>query len=550
MSDFSNKVVYQIYPKSFRDTNGDGFGDIPGVIEKLDYLQELGVDYLWLTPFFISPQRDNGYDVADYRKINPSFGTMEDLERLISESEKRGMSIMLDMVFNHTSTQHEWFQKSLAGDEKYQNYYIFREGTPEHVPTNWQSKFGGSAWEYVPQLKKWYLRLFDVTQADLNWDNPEVREELKEILRFWKEKGIRAFRFDVINLVSKPEQMEDDFEGDGRRFYTDGPHIHEYLKEMVHDAGIEDFVTVGEMSSTTLENCIKYSAPEEKELSMCFNFHHLKVDYKDGDKWALMLPDYKKLKELFVEWQMGMQKEHGWNALFWCNHDQPRIVSRMGDEGAYWKESAKMLAGMIHLMRGTPYIYQGEEIGMKNAHYPSIEQYRDVESLNYYRILLKQGKTEAEALKILASRSRDNSRTPMQWNQEQYGGFSEAEPWLPMSVEFRKEITVEAQQKDDTSIFAFYKTLIAMRKEYPIIAEGEISFVETEDDMVLAYQRMLGDQKIVVLCNMDRQKHRITLSDEWGGYKVLLENYENRKTSQAGELYMMEPYELMVLGNL
>lgn len=550
MSDFSNKVVYQIYPKSFRDTNGDGFGDIPGVIEKLDYLQELGVDYLWLTPFFISPQRDNGYDVADYRKINPSFGTMEDLERLISESEKRGMSIMLDMVFNHTSTQHEWFQKSLAGDEKYQNYYIFREGTPEHVPTNWQSKFGGSAWEYVPQLKKWYLRLFDVTQADLNWDNPEVREELKEILRFWKEKGIRAFRFDVINLVSKPEQMEDDFEGDGRRFYTDGPHIHEYLKEMVHDAGIEDFVTVGEMSSTTLENCIKYSAPEEKELSMCFNFHHLKVDYKDGDKWALMLPDYKKLKELFVEWQMGMQKEHGWNALFWCNHDQPRIVSRMGDEGAYWKESAKMLAGMIHLMRGTPYIYQGEEIGMKNAHYPSIEQYRDVESLNYYRILLKQGKTEAEALKILASRSRDNSRTPMQWNQEQYGGFSEAEPWLPMSVEFRKEITVEAQQKDDTSIFAFYKTLIAMRKEYPIIAEGEISFVETEDDMVLAYQRMLGDQKIVVLCNMDRQKHRITLSDKWSGYKVLLENYENRKTSQAGELYMMEPYELMVLGNL
>lgn len=550
MSDFSNKVVYQIYPKSFRDTNGDGFGDIPGVIEKLDYLQELGVDYLWLTPFFISPQRDNGYDVADYRKINPSFGTMEDLERLISESEKRGMSIMLDMVFNHTSTQHEWFQKSLAGDEKYQNYYIFREGTPEHVPTNWQSKFGGSAWEYVPQLKKWYLRLFDVTQADLNWDNPEVREELKEILRFWKERGIRAFRFDVINLVSKPELMEDDFEGDGRRFYTDGPHIHEYLKEMVHDTGIEDFVTVGEMSSTTLENCIKYSAPEEKELSMCFNFHHLKVDYKDGDKWALMLPDYKKLKELFVEWQMGMQKEHGWNALFWCNHDQPRIVSRIGDEGAYWKESAKMLAGMIHLMRGTPYIYQGEEIGMKNAHYPSIEQYRDVESLNYYRILLKQGKTEVEALEILASRSRDNSRTPMQWNQEQYGGFSEAEPWLPMSVEFRKEITVEAQQKDDTSIFAFYKTLIAMRKEYPIIAEGEISFVETEDDMVLAYQRMLGDQKIVVFCNMDRQKHRIKLSDEWGGYKVLLENYENRKTSQAGELYMMEPYELMVLGNL
>lgn len=550
MSDFSNKVVYQIYPKSFLDTNGDGFGDIPGVIEKLDYLQELGVDYLWLTPFFISPQRDNGYDVADYRKINPGFGTMEDLERLISESQKRGMSIMLDMVFNHTSTQHEWFQKALAGDEKYQDYYIFKDGTPEHAPTNWQSKFGGSAWEYVPQLKKWYLRLFDVTQADLNWDNPEVREELKEILRFWKEKGIRAFRFDVINLVSKPEEMEDDLEGDGRRFYTDGPHIHEYLKEMVHDAGIEDFVTVGEMSSTTLENCIRYSAPEEKELSMCFNFHHLKVDYKNGDKWALMSPDYKKLKELFVEWQMGMQKEHGWNALFWCNHDQPRIVSRMGDEGAYWKESAKMLAGMIHLMRGTPYIYQGEEIGMLNAHYPSIEQYRDVESLNYYQILLEQGKTETEALEILASRSRDNGRTPMQWKEGKYGGFSEAEPWIPMSENFRKEITVEAQQQDGTSILAFYKTLIAMRKEYPVIAEGEIAFAETKDDKILAYQRTLGDRKIVVLCNMDGQKRRIRLSDEWSGYQVLLENYEKPKTVPAEELYTMEPYELMVLGNL
>ncbi len=263
MADFSDKVVYQIYPKSFRDTNGDGFGDIPGIIEKLDYLQELGVDYLWLTPVFPSPQRDNGYDVADYREINPLFGMMEDLEELIRQSEARGMGIMLDMVFNHTSTQHEWFQKALAGEEKYQDYYIFREGTQDQAPTNWQSKFGGTAWEYVPGLKKWYLRLYDVTQADLNWDNPEVREELKEILRFWKKKGIRAFRFDVINLVSKPEQMLDDFEGDGRRFYSDGPHIHEYLKELVRDAGIEDFITVGEMSSTTLEHCIRYSSPKE-----------------------------------------------------------------------------------------------------------------------------------------------------------------------------------------------------------------------------------------------------------------------------------------------
>lgn len=550
MADFSNKVVYQIYPKSFRDTNGDGFGDIPGVIEKLDYLQELGVDYLWLTPFFPSPQHDNGYDVADYCAVDPKFGTMEDLEELIRQSESRGIGLMLDMVFNHTSTEHVWFQKALAGDETYQKYYIFKDGRPDRIPTNWQSKFGGPAWEYVPDLKKWYLRLYDVTQADLNWDNPRVREELKEILRFWKNKGIKAFRFDVINLVSKPEVMEDDFLGDGRRFYSDGPHIHEYLKELVRDAGIEDFVTVGEMSSTSVEHCIRYSAPEEKELSMCFNFHHLKVDYKDGDKWALMPADYQKLKELFVEWQIQMQKGRGWNALFWCNHDQPRIVSRLGDETSYWKQSAKMLAGMIHLMRGTPYIYQGEEIGMLNAHYPSIEQYRDVESLNYYQILLKNGKTEKEALETLAARSRDNSRTPMQWNGERYGGFSEVEPWLPMSAGFRNEITVEAQQNDQDSILSFYKKLIAMRKMYPVIAEGEISFLETGTDRVLAYQRKLGEQQIVVFCNLDGEKRTVKADGAWRGDPVLLENYEARQMDPKGETYTMEPYEFMVLGRV
>lgn len=544
--DFSNKVVYQIYPKSFRDTNGDGFGDILGVIEKLDYLQELGVDYLWLTPFFPSPQKDNGYDVADYCAIDSRFGTMEDLEELIKQGEKRGIGLMLDMVFNHTSTEHVWFQKALAREEKYQKYYIFKDGTPNKAPTNWQSKFGGSAWEYVKGLKKWYLRLYDVTQADLNWDNREVREELKDILRFWKEKGIRAFRFDVINVISKPEKMEDDFQGDGRRFYSDGPYVHEYLKELVKDAGIEDFVTVGEMSSTSLEHCIRYSAPEEKELSMCFNFHHLKVDYKDGDKWSLMPADYKKLKELFIKWQIGMQKGNGWNALFWCNHDQPRIVSRIGDEGDYWKESAKMLAGMIHLMRGTPYIYQGEEIGMLNAHYSSIEQYQDVESLNYYQILLEKGKTKEEAIATLAARSRDNSRTPMQWNKERYGGFSKTKPWLPMAASFREDITVEAQQKDKDSILNFYKKLIAIRKEYPVVAKGEISFLETEEDKVLIYQRSLGEQQLIVLCNLDKKKQEVKINKEWSSYQILLENYQGRELPLEG-LYTMEPYEIMVI---
>lgn len=403
---------------------------------------------------------------------------------------------------------------------------------------------------YVSQLEKWYLHLFDVTQADLNWDNPEVREEMKKIILFWKEKGIRGFRFDVVNLISKPERMEDDQEGDGRRYYTDGPHVHEYLKELVRDTGIKNMVTVGEMSSTSLEHCIRYSAPKEKELSMCFNFHHLKIDYGNGDKWTLKVPDYRQLKELFVAWQTGMQQAEGWNALFWNNHDQPRIVSRLGNEEKYWKQSAKMLAGMIHLMRGMPYIYQGEEIGMTNAHYASIEQYRDVESLNYYQILLRQGKTKSEALDILAARSRDNGRTPMQWNAEKYAGFSEAEPWIPLSARFRKEITAEAQEKDPDSILSFYKELIALRKKYPIIAQGKLSFLETGKDTVLAYQREMEDQKLVVLCNLTEQRQIVTAEEDWGRFGRLLGNYPGRKIEQGEASYTMEPYELLVMGNI
>lgn len=545
MADFSNKVIYQIYPKSFKDSNGDGVGDLRGVTEKLDYLKDLGVDYLWLTPFFVSPQRDNGYDVADYRNIDPMFGTMEDLDNLITESEKRNIGLMLDMVFNHTSTAHEWFQRALAGEKKYQDYYMFKDGSPNQPPTNWQSKFGGPAWEYVPSLGKWYLHLFDVTQADLNWENPEVKEELKEILRFWKAKGVKGFRFDVVNLISKPEIWEDDFEGDGRRFYTDGPRVHEYLKELVHDTGIEDYVTVGEMSSTTIDHCIRYSGAEEKELSMCFNFHHLKVDYKNGNKWELMEPDYMELKALFEKWQTGMQMGNGWNALFWCNHDQPRIVSRLGNEGKYWKESAKMLAGMIHLMRGTPYIYQGEEIGMTNAHYTSIEQYVDVESQNYYEILLKEGKTKAEALEILAARSRDNSRTPMQWTAERYCGFSETEPWIPVSDNLDK-INVEKQKQDKDSILEFYKKLITLRKVKEVIARGTIKFMETENADVLAYTRCSGKQQLLVCCNFRGTESQIELTQEWMSGRKILGNYEKNYENNHG-LLTLHPYEIIVL---
>lgn len=545
MADFSNKVIYQIYPKSFKDSNGDGIGDLRGVAEKLDYLKDLGVDYLWLTPFFVSPQRDNGYDVADYRNIDPMFGTMEDLDNLIAEGEKRDIGLMFDMVFNHTSTSHEWFRRALAGEKKYQDYYIFKEGAPDQPPTNWQSKFGGSAWEYVSSLGKWYLHLFDVTQADLNWKNPEVREELKEVIRFWKAKGVKGFRFDVVNLISKPEIWEDDFEGDGRKFYTDGPYVHEYLKELVRDTGIEDYVTVGEMSSTTLEHCIRYSGAEEKELSMCFNFHHLKVDYKDGNKWELMEPDYMELKVIFEKWQMGMQRGNAWNALFWCNHDQPRIVSRFGNEGEYWKESAKMLAGMIHLMRGTPYIYQGEEIGMTNPHYTSIEQYADVESRNYYEILLNEGKTKEEALEILAARSRDNSRTPMQWTDERYCGFSDTKPWIPVSDNFEK-INVKKQKQDRDSILEFYKKLIMLRKEKEVIARGNIEFMEVENAGVLAYTRCLDKQKLLVCCNFRDVESQMEFTQEWKSGRKILGNYEENHKNNY-KVLTLRPYEIIVL---
>lgn len=551
MADFFDKVVYQIYPKSFQDSDGDGVGDLKGVIRRLDYLKELGVDYLWLTPVFVSPQKDNGYDVADYCRIDPAFGTMEDLERLVAEGKKRGLGLMLDMVFNHTSTEHIWFKQAMAGDEKYQNYYIFKEGSPDEPPTNWKSKFGGSAWEYVPKLGKWYLHLFDVSQADLNWENPQVREELKKVVLFWKNKGVEGFRFDVVNLISKPDIWENDDLGDGRRFYTDGPRIHQYLKELVKDTGIEDMVTVGEMSSTSLENCIRYSRPEEKELSMCFNFHHLKVDYKDGNKWELMEPDRIGLKELFCTWQEGMAEGGGWNALFWCNHDQPRIVSRLGDERIYWKESAKMLAAAIHLMRGTPYIYQGEEIGMMNPHFHSIGQYRDVESIHYYEILKEQGKSEEEILAILAARSRDNSRTPMQWSRTSFGGFSDCEPWIPMGNRL-EGISVEEQLEDSDSILAFYKQLIRFRKSYPSISKGSIEMTEKENPDVLAYVRRYEGEEMAVWNNLTDHEAEVEFPFLYQGtsapdWKRMLGNYSDVHREKTDTI-TLRPYETLVLG--
>ena len=550
MNDFKKKVVYQIYPKSFKDTNGTGTGDLKGVIEKLDYLQALGVDYIWLTPFYVSPQNDNGYDVADYYNIDPSYGTMEDVENLIAEAKKRNIYLMMDMVFNHVSTEHIWFKKAMAGEEKYLNYFFFKQGKANNQPpTNWNSKFGGPAWEYVEKFDKWYLHLFDKTQADLNWENPEVREEVKNIVRFWMEKGVKGFRFDVINLISKAG-FEDDFsvDGDGRSFYTDGPRIHEFLQELARDsfAKDKDIITVGEMSSTTMENCYKYAGEKTGELSMVFTFHHLKVDFMGNEKWVLVPTDFMKLKQLIFDWQINMEKNNAWNAVFWCNHDQPRVISRFGSDDKYHKESGKMLATLIHCLRGTPYIYQGEEIGMTNPHFKSIEQYRDVESLNHYQILQDKGMTKEQALMILDVHSRDNSRTPMQWDDSINAGFTIGTPWIQTADNYT-EINVKNSLEDKDSIFYYYQKLIQLRKNYDVIAYGDIKPLLREDKRVFAYERNYKGQKLIVICNFYPTTYEIELPYDLSNYKCILNNYKNEAKAKK---FALKPYETLVYCNL
>jgi len=567
--DFSNRTVYQVYPKSFCDSNADSRGDLRGLTSKLEYIASLGVDYIWITPFFVSPQNDNGYDVADYREIDPAFGTMTDFDDLMREAHRKNLGIMLDMVFNHTSTSHEWFQRALSGDERYQDYYIFRDGDPSIAPTNWTSKFGGPAWEYVPSLGKWYLHLFDVTQADLNWDNPEVRDALAQVIEFWKAKGVSGFRFDVVNLISKPMMLEDDHEGDGRRFYTDGPHVHEYLNELVRRTGICDYVTVGEMSSTTLDQCIGYSHPSRHELSMTFSFHHLKIDYGNGDKWTLASPDIAQLQHLLKTWQEGMQAGGGWNALFWCNHDQPRIVSRLGDDGALHRESAKMLAACCDLMRGTPYVYQGEELGMTNAHFDSLDEWRDVESLNYHHILMERGLSSDEALTIIAERSRDNGRTPMQWGMGHAAGFTMGTPWIEPSKSTstcdESLINVASESDDQLSVLAFYKQLIALRKNSPVIATGGIRFLDDAAVPVIAYlrsgnipigvsgnvERVMAEKgSILVLSNISCEDARVGSEVvglvSSGAWEILFDSYDDSR-AWDGTTPALRPFEGVVL---
>nr|WP_245648296.1 alpha,alpha-phosphotrehalase [Paenibacillus borealis] len=514
-------TVYQVYPKSFKDTTGNGTGDIRGLTEKLDYLQELGIDIVWLQPVYVSPQYDNGYDVADYKEINPDFGTMEDFDELIQELHRRGMKLMTDIVVNHTSTEHEWFKQSVSSkDNPYRDYYIWKDPAPGGgLPSNWQSKFGGPAWQFDEASGQYYLTLFDKTQADLNWENAEVRRAVNDMMLFWARKGVDGFRMDVINLISKDQQFPNDDgsvpPGDGRKFYTDGPRVHEYIKDMYKEVfGPFEMVTVGEMSSTTLAHCIRYSNPEEREFSMTFNFHHLKVDYPGGRKWELMPYDFEALKRLFSEWQTGMQQGGGWNALFFNNHDQPRALSRFTDDDVYREESAKLLATTLHGLQGTPYVYQGEEIGMPNPKWKGIEEFRDIESLNMYRILQEQGKSPEAALSILQERSRDNSRTPMQWDDSPNAGFTSGTPWLKVDERY-PDINVKKELERPDSILHHYRKLIALRKEHAVFTRGVFRRMDEGHPEVFAYTRTGEGEALVVVSNFSSKEISFRFEDKY-----------------------------------
>lgn len=532
------KVVYQIYPKSYKDTTENGIGDFRGIIEKIPYLAKLGVDMVWLNPFYPSPQRDNGYDISDYMAVDPLFGDMADFEEMVCVGKEHKIDFMLDMVLNHCSTEHEWFQKALAGDKYYQDFFFIQD-----QPTDWQSKFGGSAWTPFGDTGKYYLHLFDETQADLNWRNSNVRKELFKVVNFWRDKGIKGFRFDVINLIGKDEVSVDCPENEGKPAYTDKPIVHNYLRMMNQATfGSDDsFMTVGEMSSTTMENCVLYSSPDRQELSMTFNFHHLKVDYKDGQKWTLAPFDFEELKSLYHSWGKEMSDKDGWSALFWNNHDQPRALNRFVDIQNFRKEGATMLAASIHLSRGTPYIYMGEEIGMIDPDYDSMADYVDVESLNAYQTLLEEGKSQQEAFQIIQAKSRDNSRIPMQWDASENAGFSTGTPWLKAGKSY-KYINVENEIQGP--IFTFYQDLIRLRKEMPIISEGSYKPAFEDSKQVYAFERQFEDQKLLVLNNFYAKEMEIDLPAVYQNGQILISNYEDAEVS---EKILLKPYQTLAI---
>lgn len=548
---WKESVVYQIYPKSFKDSNGDGIGDIKGIIEKLDYLKELGVNVLWISPMLESPQDDNGYDISDYRRIYEDYGTMEDYEEMLSEAHKRDIKVLMDLVVNHTSDEHNWFIESRKSkDNPYRDYYIWKDPVNGKEPNNWGGVFGGSAWEYDEKTQMYYLHLFSKKQPDLNWENEKVRREVYDMMTFWCEKGIDGFRMDVISMISKNQafpdgEVKNGLYGDFNPYCVHGPRIHEFLQEMNKEVlSRYDIMTVGETSGVTIEEAQKYAGEDRNELNMVFQFEHVEDACGDHGKWTTAKFNFRDFKKTMIKWQEELQGK-AWNSLFLGNHDQPRSVSRFGnDNPAYRETSAKMLATCLHMMQGTPYVYQGEELGMTNAYFDKLEDYRDIESINFFTELTEAGiMTPEYMMKCLMLRSRDNARTPMQWDDSAQGGFTSGKPWIRINSNY-KEINAVQQLGDPDSVFHYYQKLIRLRKEKDIIVYGDFEALYRDDDKIFAYTRKLDQKKLLTVCNFSDQNAEMDIPEEFAGAQCLITNLGRTVFDRNS---VLRPYEAFVL---
>ena len=549
---WKESVVYQIYPRSFCDSNGDGIGDLNGITGKLDYLKELGVDVIWLSPVYKSPNDDNGYDISDYQAIMDEFGTMEDFDRMLATAHEKGIKIMMDLVVNHTSDEHKWFIESRKStDNPYRDYYIWRPAKEDgSLPNNWGSCFSGPAWEYDKTTDMYFLHLFSKKQPDLNWDNPAVRQDVFDMMNWWLKKGVDGFRMDVISLISKEPGLPDKEPGiNGYATFNvsaNGPHVHEYLQEMRQEAlNNADTITVGECSGVTLEEAKKYARSDEKELNMVFQFEHMDVDSDEkAGKWTTRKMDLRDLKKILTRWQKGLQ-DIAWNSLYWENHDQPRSVSRFGNDSDEYREiSAKMLATCIHMMQGTPYVYQGEELGMTNCPFNTLDNFRDLESINAFHELTEQGKmTEEDMMAAIGYKGRDNARTPMQWDDSAYAGFSTANPWIMVNPNYTK-INAKDQVNREDSVFKYYQKLIKLRHESELIVYGTYDLILDDDKDIYAYIRTLGDEKLIVYCNFSENTREVEIPEEFVNGKVLISNYSDAKANQK---ITLRPYEAIVI---
>ena len=549
---WKESVVYQIYPRSFCDSNGDGIGDLNGITGKLDYLKELGVDVIWLSPVYKSPNDDNGYDISDYQAIMDEFGTMEDFDRMLATAHEKGIKIMMDLVVNHTSDEHKWFIESRKStDNPYRDYYIWRPAKEDgSLPNNWGSCFSGPAWEYDKTTDMYFLHLFSKKQPDLNWDNPAVRQDVFDMMNWWLKKGVDGFRMDVISLISKEPGLPDKEPGiNGYATFNvsaNGPHVHEYLQEMRQKAlNNADTITVGECSGVTLEEAKKYARSDEKELNMVFQFEHMDVDSDEkAGKWTTRKMDLRNLKKILTRWQKGLQ-DIAWNSLYWENHDQPRSVSRFGNDSDEYREiSAKMLATCIHMMQGTPYVYQGEELGMTNCPFNTLDNFRDLESINAFHELTEQGKmTEEDMMAAIGYKGRDNARTPMQWDDSAYAGFSTTNPWIMVNPNYTK-INAKDQVNREDSVFKYYQKLIKLRHESELIVYGTYDLILDDDKDIYAYIRTLGDEKLIVYCNFSENTREVEIPEEFVNGKVLISNYSDAKANQK---ITLRPYEAIVI---